>query len=223
MIIAIDGPAGSGKSSTARAVAQRLGFHHLDSGAFYRAITYAALRAGFPPERWRSLTAEELDAFGVLARADEQGFRLILHGGDVSTELRSAEVNRYVSQMSSIPTVRQWLLQRLRAAAQGVNLVADGRDIGTIVFPEAELKIFLTAEPRERARRRLAQEGKLRPTRSALAAEVERLAERDRMDTNRDVAPLVAADDALVLDTTRLSFDDQVSRIVALARTRMSG
>lgn len=220
MIIAIDGPAGSGKSTTARAVARKLGFSHLDSGAFYRALTLAALREGEPVERWGELDAGRLESFDVSARADERGYRIYIGAEDVTEAIRSPEVNAHVSTMARVPAVREWLLERLRAAARGTDLVADGRDIGTVVFPEAELKVYLTADARERARRRLAQQGVDEPDRETLEAEVERLERRDRMDREREVAPLRTADDAIVVDTTELSFDEQVDRIVDLARSR---
>src|SRR5690606_9809465 len=152
---AIDGPAGSGKSSTARAIAQRLGFRHLDSGAFYRALTLAALRAGIPVERWEQLEADDLDRLDVRGVAGAGGFRMLIRGVDAGDAIRAPEVNAHVSTMARVPAVRAWLLGRLRAAAVGVDLVSDGRDVGTVVFPGADLKIFLVADPRERARRRL--------------------------------------------------------------------
>jgi cytidylate kinase len=221
MIIAIDGPAGSGKTSTARAVARRLGFNHLDSGAFYRALTLAALRAEIPLERWPALGLDDLDALGISARADRLGYRLLIGTIDVTEEIRSPEVNAHVSAMARIPAVREWLLERLRDAARGTDLVADGRDIGTVVFPDADLKIFLTADPRERARRRLAQQGVHNPDPETLEAEVRRLEKRDRMDREREIAPLRKADDAIEVDTTKLSFEEQVERIVDLAESRM--
>lgn len=223
MIIAIDGPAGSGKSTTAQEVARRLGFRHLDSGAFYRALTYAALRVGIPVDSWDTLSREELDALGVRAEPADSGFRLLVDGRDVTPEIRSPEVNAHVSRMARVPAVRDWLLGRLRDAARGVDLVADGRDIGTVVFPDAELKVFLFADPVVRARRRLAQNGIEEPDPATLAAEVERLRERDRMDSEREVAPLRMAEDAIPVDTTSLTFDEQVERIVRLARSRSGG
>ncbi|HEX7051995.1 MAG TPA: (d)CMP kinase [Longimicrobiales bacterium] len=223
MIIAIDGPAGSGKSSTARAVARRLGFRHLDSGAFYRALTYAALRRGIPSERWPELDAAALDALGVTARRGDGGDRFFLDGTDITGEIRSAEVNAHVSQMARIPAVRHWLLDRLRDAGRHDDLVADGRDMGTVVFPDAELKVFLIADPEVRARRRLAEHGITDPDPDQLAAEVERLRTRDRMDAERETAPLRQAPDAVVVDTSNLTFDAQVERIVRLAESRMHG
>lgn len=219
MIIAIDGPAGSGKSSTARAVARALGFTHLDSGAFYRALTYAALRAGLAPDEWDQLDSVTLDAFDVSAEPAADGFRMRVAGRDVSAEIRAPEVTAGVAAIARIPAVRDWLLGILRETARRNDLVADGRDIGTVVFPDAELKVFLIAETRTRARRRLQQMG-LPHDEAAVDAEVRRIEDRDHSDSSRDVAPLRAAADAVVVDTTGLSFDDQVAHIVALARQR---
>jgi CMP/dCMP kinase len=218
MIIAIDGPAGSGKSSTARAVAERLGFRHLDSGAFYRALTYAALHQQIPVGEWRGLTTAQLDEFGVSARPGSRGFTMYVGRTDVSAEIRAPEVNAHVSAMAAVPAVRDWLLETLRDTARGTDLVADGRDIGTVVFPDAELKVFLVADPRERARRRLLQM-KLEVDATAIDEEVARIEARDRSDSERDVAPLRQAEDAVSLDTTGLAFDEQVARIVDWARS----
>ncbi|MDQ3606251.1 MAG: 3-phosphoshikimate 1-carboxyvinyltransferase, partial [Gemmatimonadota bacterium] len=193
IIVAIDGPAGSGKSSTAKVVAAALGYRHLDSGAFYRAITLAALRANVAPERWSSLTAAELESLGVKAVPVERGYRITLHGEAVDAELRGSEVNDHVSRMAAVPAVREWLLGALREAGERGGLVADGRDIGTVVFPEAELKIFLVADARERARRRLREQGVAAPDDAAMWAEEARLAGRDEIDTTRAVAPLLQA------------------------------
>ncbi len=220
MIIAIDGPAGSGKSSTARAVAKRLGFRHLDSGAFYRALTLAALRTGVTPERWAGLDQAALDRLGVRAVPGDGGFRMLVGEEDVDAAIRAPEVNAHVSTMAKVPAVRAWLLGRLRAAADGVDLVSEGRDVGTVVFPDAELKVFLVAEPRTRAARRLRQQGVAQPTDAQLEAETARLLERDRIDSERDVAPLRRAADAVEIDTSRLTFDGQVERILELARAR---
>jgi cytidylate kinase len=219
MIIAIDGPAGSGKSSTARAVAKELNFRHLDSGAFYRAITYAAMQRGIAPGEWGKLSPAELEALRVSAEPADVGFRMLVDGVDVSEAIRGAEVNARVSAMARIPAVRDWLLETLRDTALKSDLVADGRDIGTVVFPDAELKIFLVAEPRTRAQRRLAQMG-LPSDPDAVAAELARIEERDLVDSSRDIAPLRAADDAIRVDTTDLGFEAQVSLIVGLARER---
>ncbi|MEX1183456.1 MAG: (d)CMP kinase [Gemmatimonadota bacterium] len=219
MIVAIDGPAGSGKSSTARAVAEALGFRHLDSGAFYRALTWAAMHRKVPVADWPRLDSAALDAFGVDAVPAGSGFLLRVRGRDVSAEIRTPQVTANVSTMARVPAVREWLLARLRHAATLADLVADGRDIGTVVFPAAELKIFLVAEPATRAERRLRQMH-LPVTGEAVAEEARRIRDRDIADSQREIAPLRPAPDAVHLDTTHLTFDDQVAAIVHLARTR---
>jgi cytidylate kinase len=220
MIIAIDGPAGSGKSSTARAVAKELGFRHLDSGAFYRALTYAAMQRGIPAAEWPRLDAARLESFHISAEPADSGFRMLLGGSDISGPIRRAEVNALVSAMARLPAVRTWLLNTLRESAKATDLVADGRDMGTIVFPDADLKIFLVADPDVRAKRRLEQMGLLTDEES-VADEVSRIQERDRADSSRDVAPLRQAEDAVLLDTTHLAFREQVTRIAELARDTM--
>ena len=226
-VIAIDGPAASGKSSTAHAVARRLGWAHLDSGALYRAITLAALdnlgeRGAGSGERW---SAQQL-----VALAEDLPVRLVLVGDlfrpevagvDVENAIRLPRVTARVSEIAAIPEVRHWVNVQQREAVgthpQGV--VVDGRDIGTVVFPDAPLKVFLTASPDERARRRLAQRGDaIDPT--ELRRESEALGARDRADSTRRVAPLRSAADAVLLDTTRLSMEEQVAQVVALARQR---
>jgi cytidylate kinase len=220
IIIALDGPAGSGKSSTAKAVAARLGYRHLDSGAFYRALTLAALRAGIDPERWPRLSPAELDALDVHGVADERGYTLTIGGEDVSTAIRAHEVNAHVSRMAAIGTVREWLMDALREAGARGGLVADGRDIGTVVFPDAELKAFLICDPEERAMRRLREQGAADVSLEHVRAEAARLQGRDQIDSSREAAPLRQADDAVVIDTTQLTFDEQVARIEGLARER---
>jgi len=223
IIVAIDGPAGSGKSSTARAVATELGYLHLDSGAFYRALTLAALEAGISPERWPSLDGDDLRSLGVEWKVTDDGIRLRVRGRDVTSDLRSPEVNAHVSAMAAVPAVRDWLLEALRAVGEGGGLVADGRDIGTVVFPDAELKIFLVCDPAERARRRLLEQGVSAPSAEEIEGEAARLEERDRLDSTRAVAPLLRAPDAVQLDTTNLDFPTQVRAITRLARDRQSG
>ncbi len=219
MIVAIDGPAGSGKSTTARAVAKRLGFHHLDSGALYRAVTWAALDAGVAEDAWARLDQEALDSFGIEAEFHGDELRVRAGGHDITRSIRNAAVTARVSRMASIGPVRAWVNQRLRAVAATTDVVAEGRDIGTVVFPHADLKIFLVADPAERARRRLRQSGHTDADPDALAAEIERLRRRDHLDSTRDIAPLRRADDAVDVDTTALDFDEQVERIVSLARS----
>jgi len=219
MIIAIDGPAGSGKSTTAQAVAKVLGFRHLDSGAFYRAITHAAMQREWPVEDWKELTSDQLDDLKIAVRPGDPGFVILIGGRDAGQDIRTPEVNANVSAMARVPAVRDWLMDSLREAGRLSDLVADGRDIGTVVFPDAELKVFLVADPRERARRRLLQMGSA-VAETDVADEVARIQARDEIDSTRDVAPLKPAHDAITLDTTALDFDAQVRRIVELARER---
>ncbi|MGH7475000.1 MAG: (d)CMP kinase [Longimicrobiales bacterium] len=220
MIIAIDGPAGSGKSTTAEAVADALGFRHLDSGALYRALTAAAVQHGVPESAWPSLSEADLDRLGVSATVEPTGLRVRIDGRDAAVAIRAPEVNARVSHLAAQPTVRHWVNQRLREASRHLDVVADGRDIGTVVFPDAELKVFLTAAPAIRARRRLADHGNTTPRDDEVRAETERLLTRDRLDRERSVAPLRRAPDAVDVDTSNIGFDEQVARIVELARQR---
>jgi cytidylate kinase len=229
-VIAIDGPAASGKSSTAALVARRLGWAHLDSGALYRALTLAAL------DNIRDAGSGKRDTWSgqkIVGLAEELPVRLVLVGDvfrpevagvDVEEAIRSERVTRHVSAVAAIPEVRVWVNARQRAAtaAHPSGVVVDGRDIGTVVFPDAPVKVFLTATPDERARRRLSQRG-----RAVGADEVRResqaLAARDEADTTRPVAPLKPAADAVLLDSTALTLEEQVSRVVELARRRVPG
>ena len=220
MIITIDGPAGSGKSSTAREVARRLGYRHLDSGAFYRALTRALLDRGVAPDAWAGLNAAELDALGVRGVATPSGYRLEAHGIDLGDRIRAPEVNAHVSAVAALPAVREWLLGRLRDAARDGDLVTDGRDMGTVVFPDADLKFFLVATPATRAGRRLRETGQDPDLEQSLRAEMARIEARDRADSERSLAPLRQPDDAELIDTTELSFEEQVERIVERVRDR---
>ena len=228
-IIAIDGPAASGKSSTAGLVAERLGWAHLDSGALYRALTLAALdnlgEEAWPAQQIVDL-AERLPVRLVLV---DNRFRPEVAGADVEQAIRGDRVTRSVSMMAAIPEVRTWVNAQQRRAVEGVKarggsrgVVVDGRDIGTVVFPEAPLKIFLTATPDERARRRLSQRGQPMDV-NLVRRESQALAARDAADSNRPVAPLKPATDAVLLDTTALTLRQQVARVVELARGLFPG
>ena len=223
MIVTLDGPAGSGKSSTARAVAARLGFRHLDSGAFYRALTRALLDAGTQPARWGGLTLTELDDLQVWGEPAPEGYRLVARGVDITGRLRAPDVTAHVSALAALPQVREWLLERLRQAATGVDLVTDGRDMGTVVFPDADLKFFLVADAAVRARRRLLEHGQDPDAAGALAAEVARIEARDLADSERATAPLREPEAAIRLDTTHLSLEEQVDAIVAAVEAHREG
>jgi len=223
-VIAIDGPAASGKSSTAALVALRLEWAHLDSGALYRALTLAALdhlgESEWSGQRIIGL-AEDLPVRLVFT---ERTFRPEVSGVDVEAAIRAAHVTAKVSMLAAIPEVRAWVNAQQRQAVRGYpdGVVVDGRDIGTVVFPEAPLKIYLTAHADERARRRLTQQGEAADA-TRVARESAVLAARDALDAGRAIAPLRPAPDAVTLDTTALTLEEQVAQIVALARTRFPG
>lgn len=216
-MVTLDGPAGAGKTSTAKEVARRLGLRHLDSGALYRALTYALLQAGEPEERWPHLSVDELRGLDVGLSARDDVFEVRVGGRPVDDELRSPEVTSRVSSvLARVPAARECLLELQRAAGAGGGLVADGRDMGTVVFPDADVKIFLVADLKERARRRLTQTGEGAAGEERIQAEADALARRDEQDSNRDISPLRKPDDAIEIDTTALDFEGQVAAIVGL-------
>ena len=209
MVIAIDGPAGAGKSTVARGVADALGFTYLDSGAMYRSVALAALRAG--------ADLEDGDSLAELARGLDiqlEDGRVSLDGEDVSGAIRTPEVAAAASRVSVHPGVREAMVTRQRALIDSGRYVAEGRDIGTVVSPAAPLKVYLTASPEERARRRAAQSGA--DPEDVLAAQIE----RDARDQERALGRLRRADDAVALDTTGLDVDQVIAQVVALARER---
>jgi cytidylate kinase len=212
-VVAIDGPAASGKSSTAEWVARELGFSHVDSGALYRAATAAALRTSVPPAEWTSTLVLDAAKHVTLA-AREITMVPQLDGSFAEDEIRSPSVNANVPRVARMPEVRSWVNQQVRAVAAGRSIVVDGRDIGTAVFPDADVKVYLVADPWERAKRRLVQQLKRLPTDDEIAGETERLLHRDDADT----AQLVRAPDAIEINTTHLMQSEQVTRIVALTR-----
>jgi CMP/dCMP kinase len=210
-VIAIDGPAGAGKSSVARCLASRLGLEYLDTGAMYRSVTFAALQRGIDPRDLEAVArlARELD----VTVADQ----IIVDGEDATLAIRSGEVNAAVSVVAANPDVRTELRRRQRMwGEERGGGVIEGRDIGTVVFPDAILKLYLTASPRIRAERRVAQAG-------GDVAEIERsISERDHLDSTRADSPLREADGGVVLDTSGLDLDEVVARIEALLRDRES-
>ena len=197
MVIAIDGPAGAGKSTVARAVAERLGFTYLDTGAMYRAVALGALESGDPPA-------------AVAARARiEVGERVLLDGRDISETIRTPEISAEASHVAGDPAVRDALVTRQREILADGDWVAEGRDIGTVVAPDADVKVWLTAAEDERARRR--------------GQPVDEVRERDARDAGREHSPMMPAPDAVEVDTTGLTIDEVVERIVALVTARTAG
>ena len=215
LVIAIDGPAASGKSSTAHWVAERLNLRHIDSGALYRAATAARLRAGGELDAGRWTEAEVLGAASRTVKLvpTERSFAPLLGGKPADEEIRSVEVTQRVSAVARMQGVRDWVDQQVRATAASHSVVVDGRDIGTTVLPDAQVKIFLVADPWERARRRLVQRLGRAPTDAEIAEETDQLVHRDAKDAQQTGQ----APDAVLLDTTYLTQSDQVDRIVALA------
>lgn len=210
MIVTMDGPGGTGKSTVSRAVAEIAGLPHLDTGAFYRAATLAVIRAEIDLDHGEAVA-------GVISNAafDQSDGRMMLDGADVSVDIRSDQVTSAVSQVSSHPEVRELLVQHQRKwiADHGGRGVVEGRDIGTVVFPEAEVKVYLDATPEVRARRRALQSG-ADPDRV-----LDDLARRDQIDSSRDASPLAVPEGATVVDTSDMTFDEVVNLVLALIPT----
>ena len=218
-IVTIDGPSGSGKGTISRAVAVRVGWHLLDSGALYRLVALAGSKKGLKPDDTdgHAQVAGSMDVrFDV---AGDGGEAVILAGEEVTRQIRSEEAGQGASRVAAWPPVRSALLDRQRAFAKPPGLVADGRDMGTVVFPEADLKIFLTASPDERALRRYKQL-KDKGSDVSLPALSREITERDQRDATRAVAPLKPAPDAEVIDSTSLSIEQVIDRVIALGRAR---
>jgi len=213
MVIAIDGPAGSGKSTTAKNVAEKLGFIHINTGAMYRGISLKCIQEDVNMEDAAQLnhllthTKFEFAAEGELA--------LFMDGVDISAEITSVEVTDFVSQVSAISEVREKLVQYQRKMAEGLNVVLEGRDIGTVVFPNADHKFFLVADIHERARRRK-KEMEAKGEVVSLEELTAEMLERDRKDSTRKHSPLKKAEDAVEIDTTGISIEEQVNRIVEI-------
>ncbi|MEM7416286.1 MAG: (d)CMP kinase [Gemmatimonadota bacterium] len=217
-IVTLDGPAGSGKSTTAKAVAQRLGFRHLDSGALYRALTLALLEAAIPEDRWDDLTEHDMTALDVRVTSSGTSFDVLVGGRVVRDELRSRDVTARVPKLAALAPSRASLLSLQRSAGAEGGLVADGRDMGSVVYPHADVKVYLVADLEQRARRRLLEVGVEDPSEDQVAEQAATIAARDRQDSEREHSPLRKPEDAHLIDTTRLDFEQQVAAIEALVR-----
>lgn len=219
MIIAIDGPSGAGKSSVAKAVAKKLGFSCLDTGAMYRAVAWQALQNG--------TALDDAEALGAIARGYDIEFghapgepvpkRVFIGGAEVTEAIRTAEIDRAVSPVSAVPAVREALVEQQRRIGRAGNYVVEGRDIGTVVFPEAEAKIFLTASNEERARRRVLQNAERGVGSTDYDEVLADLVRRDEADSSRAASPLRAAEDASRIDSTAHSMEEVIDMICALA------
>lgn len=221
-VITIDGPSGSGKGTVSRLLAQQLGWSILDSGAIYRVLALAAMHHNIEPQDEEALIplAAHLDVQFVVENPAENA-KIILEGEDVSNAIRNEDVGGVASQVASLPRVREALLRRQRAFKQAPGLVADGRDMGTVVFPSAEVKVFLTASAEERAERRykeLKEKGEDVTIPRLLAA----IKERDDRDMNRAVAPLKPAEDALILDSTVLDINQVLDKVLEYSNSKLN-
>ncbi len=216
--IAIDGPSGAGKSTVAKALAKRLGFVQVDTGAMYRSVGLYIYRKGIQPDD-ADAVIPQLENINIDLGFSEEGQRIYLNGEDVSEKIRQNEISAYASKVSAIPAVRAFLLEMQRKLAREHSVVMDGRDIGTVVLPDAELKIFQTASVKERAKRRyleLTEKGQTVDL-ETIKKEIE---ERDYNDSHRAAAPCVPADDAVIIDNSNITIEENVAMITALYELR---
>ena len=219
--IAIDGPSGAGKSTLARSLAKELGFLYVDTGAIYRTVGYCAWRRGIAPTD-EAAVAALLPELKIEISYSKDGLQLMrLNGEDVTEEIRLPEVSMYTSRVSAMPEVRDFLMDMQRDMAKENNVVMDGRDIGTVVLPDADVKIFLTASAEERAKRRFL-ELKQRGTPQDYGVLLVEIEERDYTDSHRASAPLKSAEGAAVVDTTGSTFEESLQQLLALIRERIS-
>lgn len=217
--IALDGPAGAGKSTVARLVAKELHFVYVDTGAMYRAVTWKVLQHGIPlsdEERIAALAGST----DIVLRPGANGQTVLVDGEDVTEQIRTTEINRHVSRIAAIPQVRSILVDMQKRMASRKGVVMDGRDIGTSVLPDAEVKVFLTASPRKRAERRFMEMNEPGLTLDELEQDIIR---RDRLDQEREASPLRQAKDAVYIDSTNMSLQEVVDAVLDLCRTKWSG
>jgi cytidylate kinase len=217
-LIAIDGPAGAGKSTTARKLAEQLGYVYLDTGAMYRALTWLALQKGIDPSDSQKLTALAEECPVSFKGADDGGQKVFIDSRDVTEAIRSPEVTARVSEVAAHPGVRKAMVVRQRQIGKKGSVVAEGRDTTTVVFPEADLKIYLDASIYERAQRRLLDMARLGVS-TSLQEQEEEIRRRDEYDSGRKHSPLTKARDAILVNTTNMSIEQQVDHIVSLMRS----
>lgn len=215
-IIAIDGPSGAGKGTVARAVAARLAYRHVDTGAMYRAVAWKALRDGVDLHEETAV-----GALGERAVFDLEAGRVVVDGHDVARAIRTPEIDRAAAIVASLPAVRRVLVARQRQLGTSGGVVMEGRDIGTVVFPDADVKIFLDASPEERARRRASDPAHAASAGRGLGEVAIALAERDRLDSTRAASPLMMAPDAVHVETTGIPLDTVVDRVLEVVRARL--
>jgi cytidylate kinase len=214
-IIAIDGPSGAGKGTIARTLAQTLGYRHIDTGAMYRAVGWKAVREGIPFE-----DEARVATLAARARIEVEGDRVRIDGEDITQAIRTPEIDKAATSVARLPKVREVLVGRQRQLGEGGGVVMEGRDIGTVVFPNADLKIYLDASAEERARRR-AQDPAHTGGQAGHAAVAAAIDARDKSDSTRTASPLTIAPDAVRVDTTGMSIDHVVARVLSLARARL--
>ena len=211
MIIAIDGPSASGKSTTAKGISKKLGIMHLDTGAMYRAVTLGLKKTGISLEDEVSIQKFLVQA--DISFGDEN--RIFLNGADVSREIRSADISSRVSAVSALPIIREAMVRIQRKIAENTDCVLEGRDIGTIVFPNADFKFFLIADMEVRAKRRLLELEAMGET-TTLSKLINDIEKRDRLDSSRDHSPLIQAEYAILIDTSGITIDDQINKIIKI-------
>ncbi|SCA63006.1 Cytidylate kinase [Chlamydiales bacterium SCGC AG-110-P3] len=219
MIVTIDGPSGTGKSTIAKKVAKILHFTCIDTGAMYRSVTYGVLNAGIPINAEETIS-QYLDTFDLRVQKDDSRVRYFLDGEEITSAIRSDMVTQKVSAVSALATVRQHLVAIQRRLAEGQNVVLEGRDIGTVVFPQAEVKVFLTARPEIRAKRRLSETHSNDWDNADLQRVQQDINRRDKYDSERDHSPLRPAEDAVLIDTSDLDINEVVDAVLTLVRSK---
>lgn len=216
--VAIDGPSGAGKSTVSRAVAAMLGYIYIDTGAMYRTVAYKAISLGIEPSDAKSVAAMLQNTVIDIKHCDD-GQHMFVDGTDVTDKIRTPQISMGASAVAAIPEVRAWLLETQRSFAAKSNCIMDGRDIGTVVLPNAQVKIFLTASPEARARRRY-DELEAKGETVDFDEVLDDMIKRDKADSSRDCAPLAAADDAVIVDSGDIDFDETVRRIAQIIINR---